>query len=60
MMSLLLPGSAHANPPIRNRHSDMSLWPPSPFHLKLPIITRLAFNEAGKITHHRDFWDVKV
>lgn len=44
----------------RNRHPDISLWPPSPFHLVLRIITRLSFNEAGKITHHRDFWDVKV
>ena len=44
----------------RNRHPDISLWPPSPFHLVLPMITRLSFNEAGKITHHRDFWDVKV
>ncbi|PIL37398.1 hypothetical protein GSI_01092 [Ganoderma sinense ZZ0214-1] len=44
---------------IRNRHPDISLWPPSPFHLVLPMITRLSFNEAGKITHHRDFWDVK-
>ena len=45
---------------IRNRHPDISLWPPSPLHLILPMITRLSFNEAGKITHHRDFWDVKV
>lgn len=33
---------------------------PSILHLSLPIITRLSFNDAGKITHHRDFWDVKV
>ncbi|TFK94249.1 hypothetical protein K466DRAFT_642333 [Polyporus arcularius HHB13444] len=59
VMSLLLPGSANANPSVRHRYSDLSLWPPSPFHLKLPIITRLSFNEADKITHHRDFWDVK-
>ncbi|RPD66888.1 hypothetical protein L226DRAFT_529295 [Lentinus tigrinus ALCF2SS1-7] len=59
MMSLLLPSSANANPSMRNRHLGMSFWPPSPFHLKLPIITRLAFNDADKITHHRDFWDVK-
>ncbi len=55
MMSLLLP-----DPSLRFQHANLSFWPPSPFHLKLPIITRLAFNEAGKITHHRDFWDVKV
>ncbi|KAI1796118.1 hypothetical protein LXA43DRAFT_654056 [Ganoderma leucocontextum] len=47
------PSSTHV------RHLDISLWPPSPFHLILPMITRLSFNEAGKITHHRDFWDVK-
>ena len=32
---------------------------PSPFHIKLHVITRLSFNEQGLITHHRDFWDVK-
>lgn len=32
----------------------------SPLHLHLPIITRLSFNDAGRITHHRDFWDIKV
>ncbi|KAF7332671.1 hypothetical protein MKEN_00150000 [Mycena kentingensis (nom. inval.)] len=36
-----------------------ALTVPSPLHLTLPIITRLAFNEQGHITHHRDFWDVK-
>ncbi|GAW02444.1 hypothetical protein LENED_004100 [Lentinula edodes] len=36
-----------------------SLTVPSPFHLKLRIITRFSFNEQGRITHHRDFWDVK-
>ena len=58
-MSLLLPDASSA-PPLRYGHPELSFWPPSPFHLKLPIITRLSFNEAGKITHHRDFWDVKV
>ena len=48
--------SSHAR-----RHYQMSsFYPPSPLHLKLPIITRLSFNDAGKIIHHRDFWDVKV
>ena len=37
---------------------DLSI--PSPLHLRLPILTRLSFNDVGKITHHRDFWDVKV
>ncbi|KAH9077059.1 hypothetical protein EDB83DRAFT_2217615 [Lactarius deliciosus] len=32
---------------------------PSPLHLKLHIFTRLSFNEQGKITHHRDVWDLK-
>jgi len=32
---------------------------PSPLHLQLRIITRLSFNEQGRITQHRDFWDVK-
>lgn len=36
-----------------------SLSIPSPFHFKLHVITRLSFNEQGRITHHRDFWDVK-
>ncbi|EMD40511.1 hypothetical protein CERSUDRAFT_111108 [Gelatoporia subvermispora B] len=35
------------------------LSPPSPLRLRLPVITRLTFNDGGKITHHRDFWDVK-
>ena len=32
----------------------------SPLHLRLPITSRLSFNDAGKITYHRDIWDVKV
>ncbi|TFK55379.1 hypothetical protein OE88DRAFT_1764747 [Heliocybe sulcata] len=32
---------------------------PSPLHLQLHVITRLRFNDSGRITHHRDFWDVK-
>lgn len=36
-----------------------SLSLPSPFHFRLHIITRLSFNEQGKVTHHRDFWDLK-
>ena len=32
---------------------------PSPFHFRLHIMTRLSFNEQGRITHHRDFWDIK-
>jgi hypothetical protein len=29
-----------------------SLSFPSPFHFRLHIITRLSFNEQGKVTHH--------
>ncbi|KAK7049764.1 hypothetical protein VNI00_005795 [Paramarasmius palmivorus] len=36
-----------------------SLTVPSPLHFQLHIITRLSFNEQGRITHHRDFWDIK-
>ncbi|KAJ7098640.1 hypothetical protein B0H15DRAFT_772084 [Mycena belliarum] len=36
-----------------------SLTLPSPLHFTLPITTRLAFNEQGRITHHRDVWDVR-
>ncbi|KAI0638460.1 hypothetical protein C8Q77DRAFT_434032 [Trametes polyzona] len=57
-LPLLLPDSANPRS-LHFQHPNISLWPPSPFHLKLPIITRLSFNDAGKITHHRDFWDVK-
>ncbi|KDQ64188.1 hypothetical protein JAAARDRAFT_27813 [Jaapia argillacea MUCL 33604] len=32
---------------------------PSPLHLQLHVITRLSFNESGRVTHHRDFWDLK-
>lgn len=32
---------------------------PSPFHIQLHIVTSLSFNEQGRITHHRDIWDVK-
>ncbi|KAG8811307.1 hypothetical protein FRC19_003996 [Serendipita sp. 401] len=32
---------------------------PTPFHLQLRIITKLTFNEQGRVSAHRDFWDVK-
>ncbi|KZW04144.1 hypothetical protein EXIGLDRAFT_758444 [Exidia glandulosa HHB12029] len=32
---------------------------PSPLHFKLRVTTRLSFNEAGRITRHRDIWDVR-
>ncbi|THH14301.1 hypothetical protein EW146_g6018 [Bondarzewia mesenterica] len=37
----------------------MGLALPSPLHLQLHVLTRLSFNEQGKITHHRDYWDVR-
>ncbi|EJU06502.1 hypothetical protein DACRYDRAFT_44494 [Dacryopinax primogenitus] len=30
----------------------------SPFHFQLHVITRLQFNEGGRIAMHRDFWGV--
>ena len=32
---------------------------PSPLHFQLRVITRLQFNEHGRITRHRDFWDTR-
>ena len=32
---------------------------PSPMHFELRVLTRLSMNEQGRITYHRDFWDVK-
>lgn len=37
--------------------TDLTL--PSPLHLQLHVFTRLSFNEQGRITHHRDIWDIK-
>ena len=58
----LISASSHS-PPHPNSPSlpvpGTSLSVPSPFHFKLHIITRLSFNEQGRITHHRDYWDVK-
>lgn len=31
----------------------------SPLHLKLHVISRLSFNEQGRIVQHRDFYDVR-
>ncbi|KAK7062293.1 hypothetical protein R3P38DRAFT_3492295 [Favolaschia claudopus] len=47
----------HSTPSLSLPGTSLTL--PSPFHFKLHIITRLSFNEQGRITHHRDFWDVK-
>ncbi|KAG2338012.1 hypothetical protein BDR05DRAFT_969610 [Suillus weaverae] len=32
---------------------------PSPLHIQLHVITRLSFNEQGRITYHRDVWDMR-
>jgi hypothetical protein len=32
---------------------------PSPFHIQLRIISKLTFNEQGRISAHRDFWDAR-
>ncbi|KZT60193.1 hypothetical protein CALCODRAFT_492778 [Calocera cornea HHB12733] len=32
---------------------------PSPMHFQLHVITRLQFNERGRIAKHRDFWDIR-
>lgn len=55
------PGSPHIQPPTSPSLAipGTSLSIPSPLHFRLPIITRLSFNEQGQVTHHRDFWDVK-
>lgn len=31
----------------------------SPFHFRLRVVTRLTFNDAGRVVHHRDLIDVK-
>ncbi|KAG6813029.1 hypothetical protein H0H92_014563 [Tricholoma furcatifolium] len=54
------PSSLHpysSSPAIRLPGTSLSM--PSPFHFQLHIVTRLSFNEQGRVTHHRDFWDVK-
>ncbi|EEB99183.1 hypothetical protein MPER_01188, partial [Moniliophthora perniciosa FA553] len=52
---LMLPGIHTDTLPI----PGTSLTVPSPLHFQLHTITRLVFNEQGRITHHRDFWDIK-
>ncbi|KAI0939897.1 hypothetical protein AcV5_001149 [Taiwanofungus camphoratus] len=57
-LSLSVP---HSTLPYQHSHQTRSNLgqSSSPLHLHLPIITRLSFNDAGRITHHRDFWDIK-
>ncbi|KAG6861988.1 hypothetical protein C0995_009172 [Termitomyces sp. Mi166 len=46
-----------ASPSLRVPGTSLSV--PSPLHFQLHVVTRLSFNEQGRVTHHRDFWDVK-
>jgi len=68
--SSLIPDSGSSHLLLENQYPPHPLNPrisipgtgfglPSPFHLQLHILTRLSFNEQGRITHHRDIWDVK-
>ena len=68
--SSLIPDSSSAHLLLENQYPPHPCDPrisipgtnlglPSPLHLQLHIITRLSFNEQGRITHHRDIWDVK-
>lgn len=59
--SISFPSSTRVLQQIGQRTTlGLNLSLPSPLHLRLPIVSRLSFNDAGKITYHRDFWDVKV
>lgn len=51
--------NAHMPRPCLNVPGLKRLCLPSPLHLKLHVLTRLSFNEQGRITRHRDFWDVR-
>ncbi|EGN92053.1 hypothetical protein SERLA73DRAFT_79932 [Serpula lacrymans var. lacrymans S7.3] len=55
--SLSLSSTSTSFPSLPIPYTALSI--PSPFHLRLPIHTRLSFNESGLITYHRDIWDVK-
>ena len=50
--------TSHA-PPVLLSVAGGRLQVPSPLHFELRVTTRLSFNEAGRITHHRDSWDVR-
>ncbi len=32
---------------------------PSPLHFRLRVTSRFTFNDAGRVTYHRDLWDIK-
>ncbi|KAH0588026.1 hypothetical protein H2248_006762 [Termitomyces sp. 'cryptogamus'] len=53
------PSSAPHYPATSLRVPGTSLSVSSPLHFQLHVVTRLSFNEQGRVTHHRDFWDIK-
>jgi hypothetical protein len=53
--SSILPSAPYPQPSL----SIAGISLPSPMHFQLRVLTRLSMNEQGRITHHRDFWDVR-
>jgi hypothetical protein len=49
--------ATQAQPGIPILGSHLSI--PSPLHFTFHITTRLDFNDAGRISYHRDLWDVR-
>lgn len=47
----------------RSLHPTLPLFPSlfegSPLHLEVRVLSRLSFNESGRVAHHRDFVDIK-
>ncbi|KAH7931180.1 hypothetical protein BV22DRAFT_1027407 [Leucogyrophana mollusca] len=56
-LHLSLYGQPPSDPSLPVPYTPLAI--PSPLHFQLHILTRLSFNEQGRITHHRDIWDVK-
>lgn len=54
-LSLTSQSSVHLNWPLGSTITRG--W--SPFHFRLRLTTRLTFNDAGRVVHHRDLIDVK-
>ncbi|KAG9040171.1 hypothetical protein FRB95_000100 [Tulasnella sp. JGI-2019a] len=70
--SLVLPDASNSSLSLTHssRHTNskhlrtrLDLWcihfPISPLHFQLRVTSRLSFNDAGRITLHRDLWDAK-
>lgn len=64
--SSLLSNLSYNLPPRHQPHAKarlnvwcLNLLPFSPLHFKLRVTSRLSFNDAGRITRHRDLWDAK-